>query len=448
MFQKVKVYVTVIVTLLAISLGLSVKAGAAEDLAVTKTSIVLESYEFGPAVTKVIFEFNQKVTPEVVHSSTQVTTAGVSRQVTNSYVSDDQGHVVYYDNSKYVTLELSLPSYNRYNMGGNAEPMYFNLSTWTNQWLESYMVSMKDLSLVAEGSSQSQMVSSEQDAINNRLMPTTEVFDERGQVGNMQYAAYSAQTGTGNSTKPLIVWLHGIGERGTDMNIPLLSNDVYALTQPEIQGHFLTTGDQARGVNVLAVQTQTPWGSDNAAQLKETIDTYLANHPEVDKGRIYLAGVSNGGGMVLTMGATYPDYFAALVPIAAPLTVDQSGIDKLKNQPMWLIHTKADATVQPENSVLPLYKSLITSGATNKWFSYFETATGTDLPGTEYDGHWAWIYFFHDQVIGVQHPENTKNWDGYSGMVATDPTYGGGSRASVNGQTYNSIFDWMSAQRH
>ena len=109
MFQKVKVYVTVIVTLLAISLGLSVKAGAAEDLAVTKTSIVLESYEFGPAVTKVIFEFNQKVTPEVVHSSTQVTTAGVSRQVTNSYVSDDQGHVVYYDNSKYVTLELSLP---------------------------------------------------------------------------------------------------------------------------------------------------------------------------------------------------------------------------------------------------------------------------------------------------------------------------------------------------
>ena len=356
--------------------------------------------------------------------------------------------MVYYDNSKYVTLELSLPSYNRYNMGGNAEPMYFNLSTWTNQWLESYMVSMKDLSVVAEGSSQSQMVSSEQDAINNRLMPTTEVFGERGQVGNMQYAAYSAQTGTGNSTKPLIVWLHGIGERGTDMNIPLLSNDIYALTQPEIQGHFLTTGDQARGVNVLAVQTQTPWGSDNAAQLKETIDTYLANHPEVDKGRIYLAGVSNGGGMVLTMGATYPDYFAALVPIAAPLTVDQSGIDKLKNQPMWLIHTKADTTVQPENSVLPLYKSLITSGATNKWFSYFETATGTDLPGTEYDGHWAWIYFFHDQVIGVQHPENTKNWDGYSGMVATDPTNGGGSRASVNGQTYNSIFDWMSAQRH
>lgn len=108
----------------------------------------------------------------------------------------------------------------------------------------------------------------------------------------------------------------------------------------------------------LAVQTQTPWGSDNAAQLKETIDTYLANHPEVDKGQIYLAGVSNGGIIVLTMGATYPDYFATLVQLPTPLTVDQSGIDKLKNQPMWLIHTKSDTTVQPENSVLPFHKEL------------------------------------------------------------------------------------------
>ena len=36
MFQKVKVYVTVLVTLLAISLGLSVKAGAAEELGCDK----------------------------------------------------------------------------------------------------------------------------------------------------------------------------------------------------------------------------------------------------------------------------------------------------------------------------------------------------------------------------------------------------------------------------
>ncbi len=43
-------------------------------------------------------------------------------------------------------------------------------------------------------------------------------------------------------------------------------------------------------------------------------------------------------------------------------------------------------------------------------------ATGTDLPGTEYDGTLGLDLFLSaDQVIGVQHPENTENWDGYSG---------------------------------
>lgn len=446
MFQKVKMSLLLFLAVLALSLGFTVRASASEELAITKTSIVLESYEFGPSVTKVVFELNQKVTPAVVHDQTQVTTAGLQRQVTNSYVSDAQGHVVYFDNSNYVTLELALPAYNPANPGGNAEPFYFNLSTWSNQWLEPYDVTMSDLSLMAEGSDQAQMVASNQNAINNRITPTADVFSERGQVGDLQYAAYDAPTGTGNGTKPLLVWLHGIGERGRDMSMPLLANDVYALTQPQIQGHFLTTGDQARGVNILAVQSPTPWGANLAEQLKMTIDSYVAQHPEIDSSRIYLAGVSNGGGMVYTMGATYPDYFAALVPIAAPLTIDDSGIEKLVDQSVWLIHTRADTTVQPENSALPLYKKLVTSGATNSWFSYFETARGSDLPGTTYDGHWAWVYFFHDQVSGVQHPENTRTWDGYSGMVATDATFGGGDKAK-DGWTYNSIFDWLSAQR-
>ena len=128
MFQKVKSYVAILVTLLAINLGLSVKAEAAEGLAVTKTSIVLESYEFGPAVTKSHFLNLIRVTPErLSHSSTQVTTAGVSRQVTNSYVSDDKGHVVYYDNSKYVTLDWTYHLI-IINMGGMLNLYIFNLS--------------------------------------------------------------------------------------------------------------------------------------------------------------------------------------------------------------------------------------------------------------------------------------------------------------------------------
>ncbi len=99
---------------------------------------------------------------------------------------------------------------------------------------------------------------------------------------------------------------------------------------------------------------------------------------------------------------------------------------------------KADTTVQPENSVLPLYKSLITSGATNKWFILWNS-------------YWDWIFLGVSMMdIGLGFTSSASRWLASgewklmdsSGMVATDPTNGGGSQSQVNGQTYNSIF-WL-----
>ena len=177
-------------------------------------------------------------------------------------------------------------------------------------------------------------------------------------------------------------------------------------------------------------------------------------NPDIDSRRIYLAGVSNGGGMTLDMGVAYPNYFAALVPIAASysnqLTDNQitaAALKALKGQPMWLIHTRADKTISADSSVLPFYKELLQAGAQNKWLSYYETNVGKHHSGVTYNGHWSWIYFLNDQVTGTQNTDNAKNWSGLSGMVATNPTYGGDARATVNGRTYSNVFDWLNGQR-
>lgn len=47
----------------------------------------------------------------------------------------------------------------------------------------------------------------------------------------------------------------------------------------------------------------------------DTIKEYVKHNPSVDAERIYLAGDSNGGYMTVNMIITYPDYFAAAVPI-------------------------------------------------------------------------------------------------------------------------------------
>ena len=429
-------------------------ARAIDKIEVVKTSLVVDSYEFGPSVSKIILEFNHKVTPAVVHAGAMVTTAGVQRKILNSYVSNASGHVVYFDSSHYVTLELDIP-YDPNDSSRNASPFIFDSAAFRNNWVNSYTVKVDNLQVQADGSNSSQIISSEQDAINNRFLPTTDRFSERGSYGNFNYAAYQPEAAIGGEKNPLIVWLHGIGEVGTDINIPLLASNVARLTEDPIQSHFTSTGSGGqKGAYVLVPQSSIPWSQNQTASLMALIKAYVASHPDIDSRRIYLAGVSNGGGMTLDMGVAYPNYFAALVPIAASysnqLTDNQitaAALKALKGQPMWLIHTRTDKTISADSSVLPFYKELLQAGAQNKWLSYYETNVGKHHSGVTYNGHWSWVYFLNDQVTGTQNTDNAKNWSGLSGMVATNPTYGGDAKATVNGRTYSNVFDWLNGQR-
>lgn len=430
-------------------------AVALDKVETVKSSIVVSSYEFGPSVSKVILQFDKKVTPAVIHSGAKIWTNGVERQITNSYVSDESGHVVYFDSSNYVTLELAVP-YDSEDASKNASPFTFDLASYRNQWLSSYKVKVAGLQVQADGSDNQQVIDSEQEAINNRLLPDTDRFSERGTLGQYQYAAYTPSQAKAGEKNPLIIWLHGIGEVGTDIDIPLLASGVVNLTKDSIQNHFTSTGTGAqKGAYVLALQSPTAWTKDDTSKLMAAIRSYVAAHPDIDTSRIYLSGVSNGGGMTLAMGVAYPRYFAALVPISAPYdtylsnnneTIDATALSALSNQPMWMISTRADTTLNVDNHVLPFYKDLLQAGSQNKWLSYFETNVGEFDNHPTYNGHWSWVYFLNDEVTGVQNTENAKTWSGLTGMVATNATHGGDSQAVYNGKSYNDVFDWLNAQ--
>ncbi len=94
MFQKVLDLCRQCCCFNCISLGpICQKARGSRRLGCYKDNILFyRKCRFGPAGNQSHFEFNQKVTPEVVQLNSGYN-SGVSRQVTNSYVSDDQGHV-------------------------------------------------------------------------------------------------------------------------------------------------------------------------------------------------------------------------------------------------------------------------------------------------------------------------------------------------------------------
>lgn len=469
--------------------------------AIDDVSIGIEGYEFGPAVSKLIVNLKEPV-ESVDSSQTKISTAGVERTITKSYLSDAQGQAVEDgQSSSYATLELKV-DYSFEDPTKNASPFYYNLSNFMNEWVKEYPVSVQELKINGQ-----ELLSKESDAINQRVSSDLAAFTKRdsysGRYTNpltqseeeisLNYAAYEPKKLENGAKNPLLIWLHGQGEGGTDTDITLLGNEVTALARDTIQAYFSATDNPKEvGTYVLAVQTPTYWmdegdGTNGAGAgvsrytevLMDTIRAYVESNPDVDTSRIYLTGGSNGGYMTINLALHNPDYFAALVPQAAAYSyysfernadgtylttadqtigsagfakdggiyLDQEKIQTLSSLPMWFIHAENDQIVNPSDYALPVYKALVDSGAENKWFSYYESVPSVDIEGVDYLGHWSWIYFFNDQVAGVQDPDRIRNNPDLTGFVANNAEKGGSFKATVDNQTYASIFEWLNDQK-
>ena len=470
------------------------------SVTIDKTSIVVKGYEFGPAVPKVVVKLDNKVS-KVSKKNVTVTTAGAERQVSNVYLSDKNGNKVTKD-SKYVTIQMPV-TFDTATNSGVGSPFSYSMETFQNTWVDDYTVSIKGLTVTSDG--EKVELDSDSNAIANRISTDLSAFNNRGSFSGtytnpltqqdeeitLQYAAYEPDSLKNGKKNPLIIWLHGQGEGGTDTDITLLGNEVVALAKDDIQSHF-TSGKQT-GAYVLAVQTPTYWmdegdGTNGAGAgvsryteaLMDAIKEYVASNSDIDTDRIYLTGGSNGGYMTLNLAINNPDYFAALVPQAAAYSYyqyqrnadgtyttvpsdtslsgtafvkmddvyfDESKIAALKDTPIWFIHAANDTVVNPSDYSLPIYKALVDSGATNKWFSYYESVEGSDMKDTSYLGHWSWTYFFNDKVSGVQSVSAVKEADDLSGFSPNNESNGGTSTAKVDGTSYDNIFDWLNAQK-
>ncbi len=211
--------------------------------------------------------------------------------------------------------------------------------------------------------------------------------------------------------RPLLIWLHGAGEGGTDPTVAYIGNKVVALSSGKIQSYF-------GGAYVLAPQTRTFWMNDGTGRygptgksiyvkaLKACIDAFIARNPGIDKNRVYIGGDSNGGFMTMRMVIDYPDFFAAAFPVCEALydnTITDEQIKSISHLPIWFTHAKDDPVVKPEETVVPTYQRLIKAGAENVHFTFWDNITDihegfVDKDGKpfRYIGHFAWIPLLND----------------------------------------------------
>ena len=188
-----------------------------------------------------------------------------------------------------------------------------------------------------------------QSAINNQ--PETEPAIQTAVTTNVStriagfYKSMPALYSTTTKKYPLLIFLHGVGETGngsTDLPRVLRNAVPRLLDQHSFPAQF-TVNDQHFSFITINPQFKE-W--PQPADVNAMIDYAVANY-RVDESRIYVAGLSMGGGATWDYAVAYPNRVAAIVPIcgASWPAADQLKKIAAANLPVWAFHNNDDATV-------------------------------------------------------------------------------------------------------
>lgn len=188
-----------------------------------------------------------------------------------------------------------------------------------------------------------------------------------------------------SKTYPLVVFLHGSGERGND-NAAQLSHggdlflrDSVRKKYPAIVIFPQCPDQQAwsvfgknRDTSALFYKTLNTAGLSTPERLvKELMDSMALKGP-ANKKRIYIGGLSLGGFGTYDLVIHYPNYFAAAFPICGQANVTlytsvASGV------PLWIFHGALDNVVSPQPD-RELYQALISKKAKNVRYTEYPNA--------------------------------------------------------------------------
>ncbi len=143
-----------------------------------------------------------------------------------------------------------------------------------------------------------------------------------------------ADYGKDNRPWPLLLFLHGKGERGNDLN-HLKRHGPPKLLDAGWSPPFIVVSPQCPRINL-------EWPTD---MLNSLLDTLIQKY-RVDTSRIYLTGLSLGGYATWKLAIEHPDRFAAIAPICGGGDPEQ--VCAIRNVPVWAFHGARDKVVPVE----------------------------------------------------------------------------------------------------
>lgn len=144
---------------------------------------------------------------------------------------------------------------------------------------------------------------------------------------------------------PMIVFLHGSGERGNDLE------KVKVHGPPKLIA-------QGKPMPFVVLSPQCPSNADWDTETLIALVKQVASRYRVNEKRVYLTGLSMGGAATWDLAMAYPEYFAAIAPVCGPVNRNYPAkAAELKNLPIMAFHGAMDDVV-PVSGAAVMIKTL------------------------------------------------------------------------------------------
>ena len=215
------------------------------------------------------------------------------------------------------------------------------LKTHVKNAIACFILAAGALALAPSTAMTQETATSTRPAIKN-LSPHKFSVTTRGDYLLFLPQGYSA---TGTKRWPLVLFLHGAGERGSNvLRTAIHGPTKYIEKHPDFPFIF--------------VSPQCPEGAKWSDRVVLGLLDQVIAEQAVDTNRIYLTGLSMGGFGAWSLATTYPERFAAVAPICggegvigtALSLMDKTKAPLLKNLPFWAFHGAKDNVVPLEES--------------------------------------------------------------------------------------------------
>jgi len=155
---------------------------------------------------------------------------------------------------------------------------------------------------------------------------------------------------------PMILFLHGRGERGNDIEL-MKKNGIPKLVEEDKDFPFIVVSPLCPADNYWIPSV-----------LKKLLDD-ICQRLRVNMDRIYLTGLSMGGYGTWYAAIEYPELFAAIAPLCGG--GDPYRVCRLGSMPVWVFHGAKDTIVSPQESI-KMVEALKSCGGNVKFTLYPE----------------------------------------------------------------------------